>query len=129
MDQEKTMNDAHGIREPKPPVVCDMSRAPDTLEERMAEYGRLFSKFLIGREWVGNSISFRFRANDGIEDWVRDLARREKDCCAFFDFTVTGDGREVRWDVSVMDDDMARQVLAEFYRLPDALAKDTQARV
>jgi hypothetical protein len=34
---------------------------------------------------------------------------------------VTAAGQEVRWDVSI-DDDLARQVLAGFYRLPDTLA-------
>ncbi len=38
-------------------------------------------------------------------------------CCAFFEFTVTADDREVRWDASVADDEAARQVLAGFYRL------------
>ena len=113
------MNEA---KNPRPPVACDMSGAPDTLDERMAEYGRLFSGFLAGREWTGDRFTFRFRAGEGTEDWVRDLARREKDCCGFFNFTVTADDREVRWDVSVIDDDMARLVLAEFYRLPEALA-------
>jgi hypothetical protein len=123
------MNDPQRVRDSQPAVVCDMSYAPDTPEERVAEYQRLFSGFLIGRDWTGNGLRFRFRADEGIEDWVRDLAGREKDCCAFFHFAVTGDDGEVRWDVSVIDDDMARQVLAEFYRLPDVLAdSDSRAR-
>ena len=69
------------------------------------------------RSRTATAISFRFRAGPGVEDWVRDLARREKACCAFFDFTVTAGGQEVRWDVTVADDEPARQVLAGFYRL------------
>jgi hypothetical protein len=115
-------------KNPNPPVACDMSGASDTLEERMAEYGRLFSGFLAGREWAGDRFTFRFRVGAGTEDWVRDLARREKDCCGFFNFTVTADDREVRWVVSVIDDDMARLVLAEFYRLPEALADAASQR-
>jgi len=117
------MKDPQRISDSHPAVVCDMSRAPDTPEERVAEYRRLFSGFLIGRDRIGNGFRFRFRADDGIEDWVRDLASREKECCAFFNFVVTGDGGEVHWDASVIDDDMARQVLGEFYRMPEILAE------
>jgi hypothetical protein len=57
-------------------------------------------------------------ADPGVEDWVRDLARREKACCGFFDFTVTAGAGEVRWDASVAaSDEAARQALAGFYRL------------
>jgi len=99
-----------------------MSGAPDTLAERAAEYRRLFTQALTGRERSDAGIRFRFRAGPGIADWVRDLADREKACCAFFNFTVTADNEEVRWDASVIDDVAARQVLAEFYRLPELLA-------
>ena len=107
----------------QPPLVaCDMSSAPDTPAERRAEYQRLFAGFLTGRARSDGAITFRFRADPGIEEWVRDLAARENACCAFFSCTVTAAGQEVRWDVSVIDDDLARQVLAGFYRLPDTLA-------
>jgi hypothetical protein len=98
-----------------------MSAARDTPVQRVAEYRRLFRQSLTGREWSEAGIRFRFRADSGLAEWVRDLADREKACCAFFNFTVTADDREVWWDVSVIDDDLARQMLAEFYRLPDLL--------
>lgn len=103
--------------QPLPPVVCELDGTPGAVAERMAEYRRLFGQHLAGRSRTATSISFRFRAGPGVEDWVRDLARREKACCAFFDFTVTADGQEVRWDVTVAGDDDARQVLDGFYRL------------
>ncbi len=106
----------------RPPVACDMSGAPDTLAERAAEYRRLFTQVLTGRERSEAGIRFRFRADPGVAVWVRDLAEREKACCAFFNFTVTADHEEVRWDASVIDDDIARQMLAQFYRLPELLA-------
>jgi len=105
-----------------PWVACDMSGAPDTPAERAAEYRRLFTKALTGRERSEAGIRFRFRGDPGVADWVRDLADREKACCAFFNFTVTADDEEVRWDVSVIDDVTARLALAEFYRLPELLA-------
>jgi hypothetical protein len=45
---------------------------------------------------------------------ARDLVQGQPRLCS-----AAGD--EVRWDVSVIDDDMAWQILADFYRLPDTL--------
>lgn len=103
------------------PIVCDMTTATDTDEERLAEYRRLFTQSLTGREKTGEGIRFRFRADPGVEEWVRDLAAREKACCAFYSFTVTVAGDEVLWDCTVPDNDIARAVLEEFYTLPDTL--------
>jgi hypothetical protein len=108
------------------PIACDMTDAPDTGPERMAEYQRLFAETLVGRERTGTGIRFRLRADQGIEDWVRDLAAREKACCPFFDFNITTVGEEVRWDVSVIDDDVARAVLDEYYALPDNLSSGVE---
>jgi len=103
------------------PIVCDMTDAPDTGEQRLAEYRRLFTDALAGRERTAEGIRFRFRAAPGVEAWVRDLAAREKACCAFYGYTVTAVGDEVHWDCAVPDDDTARAVLDEFYALPDRL--------
>jgi hypothetical protein len=103
------------------PIVCDMTDAPDTATERLAEYERLYTEALIGRERTADGIRFRFRARPGLEEWVRDLAAREKACCAFVSFTITVHGDEVWWNSSVVDDDLARQVLDEMYHLPDTI--------
>ena len=112
---------------PLPPVACTLTGTPGAFAERMAEYQRLFQEYLAGRSRTGPGIRFRFRAEPGVEDWVRDLARREKACCGFFDFTVSTDGQEIRWDAAVADDEAARQALDEFYRLPDTLGASGQA--
>ena len=109
------------------PVACTLTAIPGAFAERMAEYRRLFRRYLTGRTRTGPGIRFRFRAEAGVEDWVRDLARREKACCGFFDFTVTADAREIRWDATVAGDEPARQALDEFYRLPDTLGVSDQA--
>ena len=75
------------------PVACTLTGTPGAFAERMAEYRRLFREHLAGRSRTGQGIRFRFRAEPGVEDWVRDLARREQECCGFFDFTVTTDAR------------------------------------
>jgi hypothetical protein len=107
-------------------VACTLTGIPGAFAERMAEYQRLFSQHLTGRSRTAPGIRFRFRAEPGVEDWVRDLARREKACCGFFDFTVSTDGREIRWDATVADDEAARQALDEFYRLPATLRAGDQ---
>jgi hypothetical protein len=119
--------DPHDSPEQVPLIVCDMSGATDTAAERMDEYRRLFTRSLLSRSRTSTAIRFRFRADPGLEDWVRDLARREKACCAFFNFTVCASGHEVWWDASVVDDEAARRILAEFYRLPDTLVEGDAA--
>lgn len=101
------------------PVACDMSTARDTPAERLAEYRRLFAEALVARERtdIGIRFRFRFRADPGVEDWVRDLAAREKACCPFFGFDIAVDARQVRWDAAVPDTEAARAVLEEFYAL------------
>jgi hypothetical protein len=110
-----------------PPIVCDMTDAPDSAVERLAEYERLFTQSLTGREHTHDGVRFRFRNTTGVEAWVRDLAAREKACCAFFSYAISVHDDEVWWDMTVVDDDLARQVLEEFYRLPDSLDEGADA--
>jgi hypothetical protein len=109
------------------PIVCDRSTATGTPAEGIAEYRRLFTRALVGREKTADGIVFRFRADDGIEAWVRDLAAREKACCAFFTFTITEREGQVWWETGVPDDELARAVLDEFYTLPDTVADGVEA--
>ncbi|HEY7226031.1 MAG TPA: hypothetical protein VH561_20835 [Micromonosporaceae bacterium] len=109
------------------PVVCDLSTAPDTAQERLAEYQQLFRRALVGRERHAVGIRFRFRAQEGIEAWVRDLAQREHACCAFMAFDVATVGDEVHMDVAVSDNDDARAVLDLFYELPETGTEDPAA--
>jgi hypothetical protein len=110
------------------PIACDLTDAPDTADERMAEYGRLFARALTGRERTDERVRLRFRADEGVQAWVRDLAAREKACCPFYDFAISTDGGEVRWDISLVDGvapgdaHLARTLLDEFYHAPDNAA-------
>ena len=100
------------------PVVCDLTDAPDTAEERIAEYRRLFTEHLLGSSVADGAVRFRFRANDGVEAWVRDLMAREQRCCGFFAFSMYAEDGEVVWDARVGDDAAARAMLDEWARLP-----------
>ena len=110
------------------PIVCDLTDARDTAEERLAEYGRLFAQSLTGRERTEQAVRLRFRAADGVEAWVRDLAAREKACCRFYHFEVSVTGGVVWWDISLVDgvaaadEEMGRMMLDESYQAPDNAA-------
>ena len=120
------MNDKHTTGA-VPAIECDLTDAADTAEERMAEYARLFTRALVGRERTGRGVRLRFRADDGIEAWVADLAVREKACCPFYDFAVTATDAAVIWDISLadgvaVDEDTARTLLDTYYHAPDHAA-------
>ena len=109
------------------PVVCDLTDASDTPAERVAEYRELFAAHLVGRSFVDGVVRFRFRADDGVEEWVRDLVAREQRCCGFFELNVSLDHAEVVVDASVGEDDAARAMLDEWARLPETVAGGVEA--
>ena len=110
-----------------PAVVCDMSSARDSAQERLAEYVRLFDAAFISRERTADGVRWRLRADPGIEAWARDLAARENACCAFMTNTVTLAGEHLLWDASTIDDPVARGVLDLFYDLPGNRSTDVAA--
>jgi hypothetical protein len=112
---------------PDVPIVCDMTTAPDTGDERMAEYGRLFADHLVGRQRTDEGIRFRLRAAEGVQAWIESLAAREHACCPFFSSRATRVGDEIHWDSWVVDDDVARAVHEEFYRLPETFREGVDA--
>ena len=64
------------VERPGVPIACDMISAPDTPEERLAEYGRLFAHALVARERTADGVVFTFAAKPGVGAWAADLARR-----------------------------------------------------
>jgi hypothetical protein len=103
----------------KPAIVCDMTGAPDTGPERLAEYARLFDSALISRERTPTAMRWWLRNDEGIEAWAKDLAARENACCAFMTTTVTAAGDRVLWESTTLDDPAAREVLDMMYELPE----------
>lgn len=104
------------------PLVCDMTGAPDTPQQRMAEYARLFEHALTGRERTTNASIWRFTARAGVEAWVRDLADREAACCPFLTYAVTAHNGEVTYQIAGDNDPMIQAILDEFHQLPDHIA-------
>ena len=100
-----------------PPIVCDMTNALDTLDERMNEYRTVFAQ-ITARERTDNGIRFRFPYEAELDARIRRLAALDKECCAFFEFDITRHENEIRWNASVVEDPIARQILDEYYELP-----------
>ena len=103
----------------QPAIACDMTDAPDTGQERLAEYARLFDSALISRERTPGAMRWWLRNDEGIEAWAKDLAARENACCAFMTTTVTVAGDRVLWESTAIDDPVAREVLDMMYELPE----------
>jgi hypothetical protein len=103
------------------PLICDMTTAPDTPQERMAEYGRLFEHALIGRDRTANAVVWRFTARPDVEAWVRDLADREAACCPFLDYTVTDHHGQITYRIAGDDDPIVQAILDEVHNLPDQI--------
>ena len=82
---------------PGAPIACDMSSAPDTPAQRLAEYRRLFEYALTGRESTPTATTFRFAARPGVREWVCDLANREAACCPFLSYEIDQEGDEIVW--------------------------------
>src|SRR4051812_47836688 len=105
------------------PIACDMSTAPDTPDERLTAYNRLFERALLRRERSDDAVVFWFRADRGTRETVEALARREAACCPFLDYRVETLGDEVRWTTTNTVAGDARGsvdvILDGFYTLPD----------
>ena len=100
---------------PDAPVVCDMTTATDTPEERLKEYERLFGHALVRRARTDNAVVFTFAAKPGVHEWVLDLVRREAACCAFLSYQVELREREVVWTTSLVAGSAPPEILDEIY--------------
>jgi hypothetical protein len=96
------------------PIVCDMTGAPDTAEERIVETSA-------DRSGVDRSPTHRgrhpgpLRCRTCFRGWVADLAARDKACCAFCNLAITRHDNETLSDASVVDNDTARTIFEESY--------------
>jgi hypothetical protein len=110
------------------PIVCDMTTAEDTADQRLAEYSRLFERALVRRHRDDDGVIFAFRADAGIREAVEDLARREAICCPFLDYGVETVGGEVTYTITnPLDGDSRASVdaaLDVIYSLPEHSATD-----
>lgn len=111
--------------QPNAPIVCDFANAPDTPEERLDEYSRLFQAALIDRGRTADGMILTFANHDGVADWVTDLVKREALCCSFLRFEVIADDSAVRWVTSGTPE--MQPMLDELYELSDVTGPSPQA--
>ena len=83
------------------PLACSLGAAEQV--EREEEIRGLFERALTGRRREPRSLELRFRGEEGVEEAVRDLARRERECCPFLEIAVAERGGEVVVRVSAPD--------------------------
>jgi hypothetical protein len=104
---------------PDAAIACDMTDAPDTPDDRIAEYGRLFAHALVRRERTEAGVVFTFAAKPGIRDWIADLVRREATCCPFLSYEVDIRGDHVVWTTSSEAGPDPQAMLDAFYAGPE----------
>jgi hypothetical protein len=106
---------------PGAPIACDMSTAPDTPDERLAEYGRLFEHALVRRERGERTVVFAFRATPETRAAIESLARREAACCPFVDYRVEATEDEVIFTITDPRPERAEVdvILDAFHALPE----------
>jgi hypothetical protein len=104
---------------PDAPIACDMTTAPDTPEERLAEYGHLFARALVARERSDNAVVFTFAAKPGVWEWIADLVTREAACCPFFSYEVEHRDGNIVWSTRTDAGPATQAMLDEYYAAPD----------
>ena len=115
------------VPRPDAPIACDMSSAPDTLAERLAEYRRLFEHALVGRESTPTATTFRFVARPGVREWVCDLAKREAACCPFLSYEIDQEGDAIAWTIAGGLGASEMGILNEFLDGPEPVADSSDA--
>ena len=102
------------------PIACTLTA--NQLPDRVEEWRSFLGAQVTAVEREAGAARLRLAEGDDVLAAAADLAQREKQCCAFFEFAIALDG-EYRWlTVSVPDD--AAPVLDELLTLlPPALAR------
>lgn len=104
--------------EPAPPLVCTLA-GREQQEMRANEFREAFVH-LDRTESLDGAFRWFFRDEPGLEDGLRELARREHECCRFFDFRITREGGLIVWETR--GPEAAAGVLDELMRLPETLS-------
>jgi hypothetical protein len=88
------------------PIACSLT--PSELRDRGASFRTLAAAHLVRATRTPDGATLEFRDADGtVEPAVRELARAEKACCPFFEFSITSEAGVVRLEVSAPEDGQA----------------------
>lgn len=94
---------------------------------RLAEFDALFAEAAREVTRTGDGVRIRLAGTEGLGERVRDLTRRETECCSFFTFAIEGEG-EGAIEGEDADLTLAVSVPAERRDILDALAQRAQDR-
>jgi hypothetical protein len=101
------------------PIACTADlRDEKAVRKGMEKYRAAFTH-LMRTERLPNGFRWIFRAEEGLEARIRELAQLEHECCRFFGFELTSDRDRIVWTVT--SDERARAVVDEFSHLPERL--------
>ena len=106
-------------------IVCRLT--DDDARERLDQYARLFAVAFDGRERIASGMRWWLQGRPGIAERARDLAARERVCCAFLTIAVTVVDDRVLWEVTA--EQAAQDVVDWFYDLPVIGPNGTPRRV
>jgi hypothetical protein len=100
-------------------VACTADlRNEKAVQKHLDDYRAVFGG-LVHSERIPNGFRWTFRAEEGLEARLRELAQREHACCGFFGFELSSDRDRTTWTVTA--DERAQSVVDEFFRLPERL--------
>jgi hypothetical protein len=85
-----------------PPIACTLTAGEQL--ERLTEFRRLFSAALRHMKREPSRLELALDSSKVTEPGVRDLLRREHECCRFFTFAVESMGGEIRVSAEVPDE-------------------------
>ncbi|HST24453.1 MAG TPA: hypothetical protein VLJ76_00530 [Gaiellaceae bacterium] len=101
-------------------VACTLNT--EELTDRRARWDRLVEQAFVEREPTARGQRLVFRREAGVETELRELARLEKECCAFADWEVGEEDDRVVLDVGGTADEAVAAVRAMFSRLTGSRA-------
>ena len=99
------------MTQPENPIACSLG--PTEMARRQQEARDLAREALVGRERRDGGVRLEYRHSDAVEAAVRDLVRRERECCPFLDLRLEAGAERITVDISAPPD--ARAVLDAIY--------------
>jgi hypothetical protein len=105
--------------EPPLPIACTLDGA-EAVEDRLAEWRAVLAQAR-ARQDLPSGVRVEFGARAPIEELAR-LAVAEQDCCRFFAFAITVDGRGVGLEVEAPPD--ALEIVTALFGAPARAGSD-----
>lgn len=107
---------------PDEPIVCTADlRDQPTVQAQLDGYRAAFDQ-LLETEHFSGGFRWVFQWTPELESQLARLAQSEHQCCRFFEFDLRVEGDRIVWQTTAAES--ARNVLAEFSKLPQRLKTD-----